>query len=439
MKWYSYLKNNGEFTKGSALLDYETYDENNLIVCHKLKYLNFGKFNNYLEFAKYMLKNTPEQNRCFFECIFGDKNQRPYFDIEFYTNPQGVKLKEEDHEFYLKDEEADQSVNCLVNCIFEELAEQTSTENPLKINNSHIMVFTSHSDKDTATNTTRKSYHIIVEGFCVNNHKDNKEFHDRVVKRMPPKWVGIIDHSVYNSLRQMRIYGNMKWQSNRYKILNESLTMNFIKKFGFLSKVEPESDNHKTILILESSLISQTSSCIILNCKAEEKKPLYIKKSSDDEGIDGFNPLTPEEITEALKLCYKYAGLEFGDSRFPYTYLKTVEDNGTSSLVLLRRLRPSTCAICNRKHEHENPYLIVNGENRDVYLDCRRNSENKKLHVGSMGPRPKVNKISEETEEISKKESVITKQKIVIPTQPFDVKNFISSKPASKKMAFSIY
>jgi hypothetical protein len=51
---------------------------------------------------------------------------------------------------------------------------------------------------------------------------------------MPSKWVGIIDHSVYNSLRQMRIYGNMKWQSNRYKMLSESLTMNYIKKFGFL-------------------------------------------------------------------------------------------------------------------------------------------------------------------------------------------------------------
>jgi hypothetical protein len=90
-----------------------------------------------------------------------------------------------------------------------------------RINKSHILVFTSHSLPKPETNTIKKSYHIIIEGFCVNNYKDNKEFHDRVVRRMPEKWVNIIDHSVYNSLRQLRIVGNMKWQSNRFKILND--------------------------------------------------------------------------------------------------------------------------------------------------------------------------------------------------------------------------
>jgi hypothetical protein len=432
MKWYTYLKNNEEGKKGSALLDYEILEDNNLVVCHKLKYLNFGRFNTYLEFAKYMIKNTPEENRCFFECIFGDKNQRPYFDIEFYSNEEGVKIGEENHELCLKEEDADESVKCLVQCIFEELSEQTSNENPLKINKSHILVFTSHSLPKPETNTIKKSYHIIIEGFCVNNYKDNKEFHDRVVRRMPEKWVNIIDHSVYNSLRQLRIVGNMKWQSNRFKILNENLTLNYNKKSGFLPKVEPESVSHKLILLLESSLVSQTSSCIVLNCKPEEKKNNYIKKDSDTEREGGFNPLTPEDITEALKLCYKYAGLEFGDSRFPYTYLKTVEDNGISSLILLRRLRPSICAICDRKHEHENPYLIIHGENREIYLDCRRNNENKKLHVGTLGPK--------ELKDVKIDKPESPKTKIVIPTQPFNVKEFISGpKKLNNKLSFSLY
>ncbi len=459
MKWYVYLKNHDDHredalkdqienvvksTRGGALLDYETFEDNNLIVCHKLKFLNFGRFHNYLEFAKYMIKNTPAENRCYYETIFGDKTQRPYFDIEFYTSISGVKPEGGEEGFYLKEEEADMSVECLVDCILEELKEQTRNENPLNVNKSHIFVFTSHkSDK--------KSYHVVVEGFSVGNYKENKEFHDRLMRRMPDKWKDIVDHSMYKSLQQFRIAGNMKWQSNRIKTVDNKLTRSWNEKFrGWIPKVKPESENHKFVLLLEASLITQTVSCIHLNCKPEEKKynnyktNLTANGGAGDESDEGFNPLTPEDITEALKLCYKYAGLEFGDRRFPYNYLRTVEDNGTSSLVLLKRLRPSICAICNRTHENENPFLIVAGENRDVFLDCRRNSEGKKLHVGSLGV------IKKEVEEkplspigTSGTLEVPKTPKIVIPKQPFDVKSFVmGNKPTaskSNKLTFSIY
>ena len=43
------------------------------------------------------------------------------------------------------------------------------------------------------------------------------------------------------------------------------------------------------------------------------------------------------------------------------------------------------CRICNHIHENENPYLLIIGLERDVYLDCRRNSMGKKLFVGKLG------------------------------------------------------
>lgn len=377
MKWYHFLKNNGQ-ERGAALLDYETYEPTNLIVLQKLNHHNFGKFRNYLDFAKYMIKEVPENKRCFYETVFGTTSQKPYFDIEFFThsdNPQDLVIPEK---------EADESVSCLVSCIYEELKVITESflteakkDNPLKLNLSHILVFTSHKEN-------KKSYHVIVEGFNFSDYKENKEFHDRVIRRMPECWKNIVDHVMYKSLQQFRIVGNTKWQSNRYKTLNEELTLNFTGRKGWIPKLPVESEEHKMILLLEASLITQTCDCLHIICKPPEKETFFSKEIK--ETTEGFNPLTPEDITEALKLCYKYAGLEFRDPRFPYSYLRTVEDNGTSSLILLKRLRPSTCAICNRVHENENPFLIIYGTERDVYLDCRRNSENKKLHVGKLGP-----------------------------------------------------
>ena len=451
MKWYIYLKSSDlsdeekatRSSRGGALLDYETYEDNNLIVCHKLKFLNFGKFLNYLEFAKYMIKNTPPENRCFYETIFGDKTQRPYFDIEFYVSSDGEKPKDGEEGVYIKENEADESVDFLTKCILEELKEQTHNDNPLGLNKSHILVFTSHK-------ATKKSYHVVVEGFSVGNFKENKEFHDRIIKRMPLEWKNIVDHGMYKSLQQFRIAGNMKWQSNRPKILDNKLTKSWNDKNpkGWIPKVKPDNENHRLILLLESSLITQTVSCIPLNCKPEEKK-YFVEGRVREEG-EGFNPLTPEDITEALKLCYKNFGYDFGDKRFPFNYLRTIEDNGISSLILLKRLMPSICSICNRKHEHENPFLIIAGDNRDVFLDCRRNSENKKLFVGSLGIIKKEDKTLEQKssnllktnigDEI-KKPIPIT-NKITIPKQPFDVKNFIygdNKVVKNKKLTFSIY
>ena len=234
MKWYSYLKSNRDngmdsdvnpVSKGQALMDYEKIDDNNFIVCQKLKYLSFGRFTNYLDFVKHMIKNTPEPQKCYYETIFGDKTQRPYFDIEFYT-----KSELANGGIWIPEDEADESVRCLVKCILEELQVLTSLENPLLHNKTNILVFTSHSTKEVEGKTVigdKRSYHIVVEGFCLGNFRENKEFHDRIVKRLPEKWKDIIDHSMYKSLQQFRIVGNTKWQSSRYNVISDELTLNY--------------------------------------------------------------------------------------------------------------------------------------------------------------------------------------------------------------------
>jgi hypothetical protein len=66
--------------------------------------------------------------------------------------------------------------------------------------------------------------------------------------------------------------------------------------------------------------------------------------------------------------------------------MRVIEDNGESSIIMLKRRFASMCRTCNRIHEHENPFLLIIGEERDVYLDCRRNAQGKKLFVGKLGP-----------------------------------------------------
>ena len=420
MKWYNYLKPQADNPeKKQALLSNETFENFNLIICQKLLYLYFGKFDNYIEFAKHMLKNTVPENRCYYETILGDRAQKPYFDIEFLIN------ESKDGSFFLPESEADESVKCLTQCIFEQLNEILETDNALKINKSHILVFTSHVENEGKC--VKKSYHIVVDGFYLNNYKENKEFHDRVMKKMPPNWRDIVDHSMYKSLQQFRIVNNTKWKQNRFKTLNQDLTLNYYKRKGWITKTVPESDEHEMVLLLESSLITQTISCSILNCKPSEDKEVLNNykrfNESGEELTEGFNPLTPDEIRDALALCYKYAGLEFGDLRFPYNYLKTVENTGFSALILLKRLKPSTCAICHRLHENENPFLIIFGTNRDVYLDCRRNSENKKLHVGALGPIP--DSIKDIKDVVNEPQETVIKSSV--PVNGFDVKDFINT------------
>jgi hypothetical protein len=51
---------------------------------------------------------------------------------------------------------------------------------------------------------------------------------------------------------------------------------------------------------------------------------------------------------------------------------------------------------CNIIHENENPYLIVAGQDRDIYLDCRRNEKHKKTYIGRLGIKPGTERIESE-------------------------------------------
>jgi len=402
MKWYKFLNRQQDPRNiGSSLQENETIEKENLIVCQKLKYLAFGKFGNYLDFVKYMLFETILQQRCFYELIPGNSPQKPYFDIEFYVSEDIDEPTYLEGKLILPTKEADESIIQIVKLLQEELPSLTT-------NRSHIFVFTSHKDP-------KRSYHIVAEGFCFPDNKSNKLFSEKIRKRLPERWQNIIDTSMYKSSQQFRIAGSCKFETDRFKVLNNELTINGYGRNGWVPKIEPESDEHKILLLIEASLITQTSGSILMPSLLEEKDESFLAesaaKAARKEYAEFFEPLTSENIKEALTLCHKVAGMEYGDPRFPYGYMRIIEDNGESSIILLKRRFASMCRSCNRVHEHENPFLLIIGLERDIYLDCRRNERGKKFYIGKLGPSEKAMK------EIIK--SSTPERKELIPPEPF--------------------
>jgi hypothetical protein len=382
MKWYPFLnKQEDPKNKGKALYENITVEKNNIIICQKLKYLSFTCFPNYLDFVKYMLLETPQELRCFYELIPGNSPQKPYFDIEFFTSKSISNPEYIDGQLVLPENEADEAICELVQLVQNEIP-------PLSSNKSHILVFTSHKDN-------KRSYHIVVEGFHFSDNKSNKLFSEKIRKNMRQSWQGIIDTSMYKSMQQFRITGCCKHETSRFKVISKELTVNGINPSkvcnGWIPKIEPESENHKILLLIEASLITQVSGSQMLPSLLDDKEQSseFLKSGERNDCSEFFEPLTSENIKEALILCHKIAGLEYGDSRFPYSYMRTVEDNGESSIILLKRRFASMCRICNRPHENENPFLIIAGIEREIYLDCRRNEKGKKFYVGKLGPSQK--------------------------------------------------
>ena len=95
-------------------------------------------FETYIQFAIYFLK-LKKDARCFYEIIFGEKIQKPHFDVDMENNDLAEKV-----------------LNDLINEIVK-LIPEISLEKD-------ICIYSSHGE-------TKKSYHVIVNHFYHSNHE----------------------------------------------------------------------------------------------------------------------------------------------------------------------------------------------------------------------------------------------------------------------------
>jgi hypothetical protein len=422
-----------------SLLDVEKLDFGSLVVCQQRDFRSFAKFPNYLDFGRYLVKDVHDQYKCFYEVIFGDTPQKIYFDLDIpllvgdpnsHQIPQGESANRHSSVMSHVDSqqksvdlplgvpriprseyvspisspsitrsalhnrvsaltlvEADQAVQCLTEIIStlitgdrrslnegqlsprEARALEANTES-----RGHILVFTSHSE-------SKLSYHIILDEWCVSDSKECKYFHDRVMRILPDKWHDIVDHGMYKSLQQLRIVGCHKWKDYRSKILSQDLSCKIGGPTGWTPPEVPMDNNHEYLLLLGCSLVTNTSHCHLLPSFAplEEPKKTYFKDEIPEMELDAHS------IDRAIELCAQMGQLTSKDRNFPYRFNTYKTTHNGSNLIILKRIRPSWCRVCQRIHENQDPYLVVVGRERNVYLDCRRHPTNQKIYVGSLG------------------------------------------------------
>jgi hypothetical protein len=310
----------------------------------------YAVFESYLDFAKYFLK-IPDSLRCFYELILGENMQKPHFDLDMELSPEELESK--------KDEMV---LNDLLNAIVSLLAEKEVILNLEK----DVCIYSSHGEK-------KRSYHVIINFHCHSNNKEAKAFYYLIMEKLPKeyfekKWV---DLAVYSKTQQFRTYLSRKYGSNRIKQLNSTWKYND-RIITHVQEEIPDDDNHAFLLNLEESLVTARRA----NCKL---LPSFEIPNEFNKTFEKGENVEYDLAMEALTLLAHKAGTVPDDKLFPYR-LESI----TGPFVILKRVRPSKCKLCNRIHHKQHPYLLIVPETKAVYFHCRRAPPDKKLYVGSL-------------------------------------------------------
>ncbi len=301
-------------------------------------------FKSYLEYGIYQIK-LPQHERCFYEIILGESSQKPHFDVDIdNTVINGEVIKDN-----------------LIDSIIKVLEERRIV---LRLE-TDILVYSSHGKE-------KQSYHVVVNNYCHTNNVEARAFYDNVLDKVDPNYAQWIDRAVYSPTQQFRIVGSQKIGTIRAKIFQKEWLYHS-KSITYQYPEPPDSPEHEMVMQLEASIVGFTGNCKFL--PAFEPHPDKIKSYTESEDI------TTDDATQALNLVGAAGKISIHDPRFPYKFMGI---NGP--IVMLKRTKPSRCKICCRVHEHENPYLLVIGEEKSVYFHCRRAPENKKLYLGKLNP-----------------------------------------------------
>ena len=358
VRWYKFL-NKGEGNNYNVLLNSSVPDPEKLIVCQELEFRKFAQFSNIYNFSNFLLGEVLPNKRCFYEYIFDELPQKPYFDLDIPITPPkeldfvpklGNKIPDKKPSFSLTIEEASKALMLLLECIKKVFP---------KIKNKDILIFNSHGPK-------KRSYHVIIDNWCFTNSQGNRNFFNKILEHYPDKFKQALDSTMYKSIQAFRIYLCHKYESDRVKTLDPISLWESNNK-------EDVSDDFK---ILEGSLVTNTGYCEILPNFGD----IVEKKTFNWDDIH----FEDTEIFEALNICARYEKCTSYESKdFPYA-LKEVK----GGLILLKRLRPSYCFLCKRTHDKQDPYLVIKQTDNSVHFGCRRNE-----HEGTLLLIGKIKKV----------------------------------------------
>lgn len=302
----------------------------------------YAFFDSYLEFYEYMQKFSSTE-RAFYEIIFGELPQKPHFDID---------IELEAHTKAFPNDDIDTTAETLREAVIMGCIEVSQAMGVTLDLTRDVLLYSSHGLR-------KRSYHVIINNKCHDGNKEAKAFYDAVMVKVygytQGKYKGqnFIDHGVYSSRQQFRLIGCQKWGSGRPKVFYEQFWYHGTQ-YTHIYNEEITDLNRKKLVIIYESMISFTSGCAFLPSLVPPKpmKQYNFGAMPDLDGsmIDQCMVL----LRSKMNPCPFEKGLVQGH------------------MILLRRLAPSHCPICQKPEPHmkEHPYMfVINGK---VYWNCRR-------------------------------------------------------------------
>ena len=301
----------------------------------------YGAFRSCVDFYIYYRELSPTKE--YHEIIFGEKEQKPRFDIDIpydkfeKSRPLRSLLIKEENNQNTEIEWIMMLGNRMVGKIIDAVKEVLKSYG-LELNSSKdIAFYTSHS----LNPPYKYSAHIIFPNYCHFNYEEAKEFYKLVVNAggAPLKVAescGILDGSIYASQKSFRMEGSTK-NGKRPKKRSSLPYEGKIYNSPIINSPKDE------LFFFRESCITDSRSTTRLPVIVPEKK-IFVNKVTLPSGVEDI--IGPHI-----------------DGDFSIEEIK-------GGLIVLKRLRPTYCKLCNREHESDNPFLIVR-KNGEVYFHCR--------------------------------------------------------------------
>ena len=271
-------------------------------------------------------QRVPQVKRNGYEVIWG--HQKPHFDIDI-SSP---------------DVDGEKILQALLQGIETVLGRLSVQWQP----QSALAVYTSHGT--TSKGTMKQSYHVVLPTYMHASSEEAKAFAYAAIAEMPADLQPYVDKGVYSPTQQFRLLGSTKLGDQRHK----SATAVVYKGTSVPATTS-----------LAASLVRHTAGCTTLPALPTSPALWTVQAAPEVAYSDAHAAF-------AL-LAYETWCKEDG---VPFAF-----DKAEQSFVYLRRLRPSTCPVCERVHEHDNAFLYIHPEGH-VYYYCRRNTDKRRTYVG---------------------------------------------------------
>lgn len=337
-----------------GLLDFHPlkYLEGKTVICYespkKIRY--YTVFETFLHFI-FTLLSRPEDDRSFHEVIFGEFPLKLFFDLD-------VDL------LMFPDFKEETMISEIVRAILAYFkAEGISLQG-----NRNFVWLTSHGEY-------KKSYHLVIDGYFFFNMDEVTYVVNQIKEVLSPEVREYVDFGVYASKKNIRTLGSYKrGESRKFIFLDEWKFEGKTLKYEYSNTEEDsineiDSEKRKIVLQFEASLITNIGHCI----------PMISKVINIQKQYDEVPDCEDSTVQKGMEMLAKTGEVSVEELPFQITGV-------SGNFIILKRLAPTHCMICDRVHEHQNPFLRVKEtpECIEYFYYCRRAGKGKGKLIGTV-------------------------------------------------------